>query len=436
MRRVTRGRERGAVAVILAILLAGGVIMAALAVSVDVGNVMYERRQLQNAADASSLALAQMCAKEPASCSSDPLDEARLLAAKNAADGAMTLDAADVCASSPLNGTLGVGECTSAGSISNLRDCTPKPDWLKAGIPYVETRPRTQSTTGGNSSILPTFFSRLVAGGSEGAGYTACARAAWGPLGSSKPSLPLVMGLCNWNLATANGTRFMESMPYSPAPNTNSAVPSLKDKSGVIHAPQDFLAMIFGGVNGSETDIVDKFPCTPDLQNPPGKYGPGGFGWLKTCKSLGSAEPLCEDQNVCFAPIIGSGTAGGDPGSSVPTDCKDELKNFVGHEVDVPVVTAVAGTGAGLTYTVKGISTFFLAGYHNVNSAQPPDKNGYRPDVAAYADKACMLKNKKGVYEPYKSTCVWGWFTSPIREVGSIDPSVPSRGPSVIQPAG
>ena len=59
-RRSLRGerRDRGAAAVLVTVLLAGGVIMGMLALSVDVGTLMLERRQLQNGADATSLALA------------------------------------------------------------------------------------------------------------------------------------------------------------------------------------------------------------------------------------------------------------------------------------------------------------------------------------------------------------------------------------------
>lgn len=74
-----RRRERGGVAVIVAVLLAGGVLIGMLALSVDVGQIMYERRQLQNGADATSLALAQRCAANEADC--DPTNVSSLLSA-------------------------------------------------------------------------------------------------------------------------------------------------------------------------------------------------------------------------------------------------------------------------------------------------------------------------------------------------------------------
>src|SRR4029450_2782815 len=76
MRRLssrTRGRhDAGAVAVIVSVLVGTGVILGTLALSVDIGAIMSERRELQNGADASSRALAQLCAKKDPACTDDP----------------------------------------------------------------------------------------------------------------------------------------------------------------------------------------------------------------------------------------------------------------------------------------------------------------------------------------------------------------------------
>ncbi len=54
---------------IVAVVLGGGVLLGASALAIDVGNMMFERRQLQNGADASSQKLAQICAKDLTKCS-------------------------------------------------------------------------------------------------------------------------------------------------------------------------------------------------------------------------------------------------------------------------------------------------------------------------------------------------------------------------------
>ena len=59
---MTQRHERGAVGTIVGVLLAVGVVFGFLAISVDVGGLLWERRQLQNAADAAALSLATECA--------------------------------------------------------------------------------------------------------------------------------------------------------------------------------------------------------------------------------------------------------------------------------------------------------------------------------------------------------------------------------------
>lgn len=185
--RRVRG-EQGGVAVIVAILFSGMVIIGMLAVSVDLGNLAYERRQVQNGADATSLALAQACATDVNTCK--PNSAADLLD-PNARDATMQYDSrADALQGACGRGTAAqVGStplCHSANSdapVADLLECPPLPPWLRGAglnIPYVETYSKTQTGTGTNDKLfLP--FSRVLANGASGdKGTSACARAAWG----------------------------------------------------------------------------------------------------------------------------------------------------------------------------------------------------------------------------------------------------------------
>lgn len=452
MRRMTRGRrrplgERGAVAIVTAVVVMV-VALAALAMSIDVGRMTWERSQTQNAADASVMALARLCAKDPSQCTD--ANAATVAGSPTLLGGNSFEDSLGQLSDQPYpSGICGRNTALSQpcdknpGSWTKLQQCPPVPNWLNTGlgmnVPYVETYAKTKSNDG---DVLRSIF------GAQSTTQITCARAAWGPLGSSRPSLPLVVGACNWSIATEGGTKFMSSPPYMPGASPTTAVPSILTKpqspseSAILLTPDQFITTIFGPVNGSEVDVLKaKFPDCPtaDLSagSPSGQYNPGGFGWLTTCGQLGSTEPLCAGQNDCFAPIPGSGIVGGQPGGSLPTPyCSNELANFVGQEVDVPVVSFVQNNGSNLEYTVDGIATFYLAGYHSISAAHPSDKDAYKPDVPAYAEKACMYLNPSGVYKFYKSACMWGWFTSPLRQVGTIDPSVHDRGTDVVQPAG
>ena len=64
-RRMVLGRERGSVTTIVAALFGFMVILGATSLSIDVGSLMWERRQLQAGADAASLAMARLCALNP-----------------------------------------------------------------------------------------------------------------------------------------------------------------------------------------------------------------------------------------------------------------------------------------------------------------------------------------------------------------------------------
>ncbi|MHA6524909.1 pilus assembly protein TadG-related protein [Tessaracoccus sp. G1721] len=82
--------DRGAVAIMMAILLVA--LVGFTAISVDVGALWWDRKELQNGADAAALALAQTCASETG-CDSEELEEHWALhyAKANKTDGDVTL---------------------------------------------------------------------------------------------------------------------------------------------------------------------------------------------------------------------------------------------------------------------------------------------------------------------------------------------------------
>src|SRR6201996_3498968 len=85
-RRMGAGDDRGAIAVLVAVLLAGGVLLGMGALVVDVGLISSEREQLQSGADAAALAVAEACAINDADCA-DPAQLATRYADENAKDG-------------------------------------------------------------------------------------------------------------------------------------------------------------------------------------------------------------------------------------------------------------------------------------------------------------------------------------------------------------
>lgn len=308
-------RERGATATILATFLAGGVIMGMLAVSVDLGNLAYERRQVQNAADATSMALASKCAADEANCDPDNADVKSLLGANSHDDVSRfnTLPYAEgACAHGPglPVGTV-LAPCTVAGSVSELGKCPPVSSGLDPSIPYVETYVATDTIGNGDKLFLP--FSRVLAGGAAGdKGSSACARAAWGkPVGYSA-SLPMTFSSCEWKTQTADGTDYVENGPLGAQPGYGGANPWPDVSKEVVIQLHD---------PGDESSDCDWN----------GKDTAGGFGWL-------------DGDGDCEAKVTEDDWVHIDTGANVPQDCKDKLPALHQTVIEIPVFDCIVAS--------------------------------------------------------------------------------------------
>ena len=65
-----RRSERGAIAVLVTVLMGGGVLTGMGALAVDIGQLWAEREQLQSGAVSAALGLAKGCGRDPATCGS------------------------------------------------------------------------------------------------------------------------------------------------------------------------------------------------------------------------------------------------------------------------------------------------------------------------------------------------------------------------------
>lgn len=392
-----REREKGAVASIAAILVSSGVVMGMLALTVDVGNIMAERRQLQNGADAATLALARGCSKVPiaASCSTAAQASSALesLAGANSVDGLQSLPATDA-SSQPLicgRNVPTLPTCTVAASAADLAACLPLPTTLDAAAPYVETRTTTK-TAGSEPNALTSFFAKAAVPGYTDKQYTACSRAAWGPPSGTGATLPLTIGNCEWVKLTASGTKYAPSPPYSPAPGSaTTSLPSNVKAGGYVVGIQSH----------ADSNNVD-----PSCRKANGEYYPGGFGWLS--------------ETDCVTTISADATVVGETGAAVPNGCKTavNLNQYLGKEVFVPISVTATGTGTSATYTMDGVASFFMAGYSSLPSGGTS---------AVYKDELNVCANK----------CIWGWFTSGLMPVStSIGPPNSAKGAVNIVPLG
>jgi Flp pilus assembly protein TadG len=238
-------RDRGAIGVLLSILLSGGVLFGFGSLVVDAGQLYANRADLQNGADAAALAVAKSCAN--GACNAGL---AAQYAGSNAKSGLAAVTA--VC------GTALGGCAASTGAIT---DCPAAP----AGVGYVDVHTATQ-TAGGGTLLAPSFARTLLGmSGYQGSRVYACARATYGAALQSH-SLGVTLSYCAWSALTS-GSKY----------GTEIAV--------LIHS--------------------SAIPCS----GPAGQNVPGGFGWLasdSSCTatidlttSTASSDPGNNVSNAC-----------------------------------------------------------------------------------------------------------------------------------------
>jgi Flp pilus assembly protein TadG len=318
-RRLTGLRDggRGAIGVLVAVLIGAGVLLGMAALVIDVGQLYENRAELQNGADAAALAVAKSCAT--GTC--DPST-----AAKYANDNASSLTGGKalvnfVCGATGTNGTVPVGSglCPVAKNV-----CPPNPP---AGANFVDVETSTLLPNG--STLLPPVFAGTLAGSHSGGTVFACAQVEWGGPATSA-TVGFTISACTWdaavgwNPATGQAT-FAPPPPYPPNPAVSF----------------DQTVYLKGGPN---------LPgCTTE---PNGAAGPGNFGWT-------------DDPNGNCTTFVNAGIYGGNTGNSVSQACKLKLQSWQANRtvLDVPAYVMITNPGANATYTLAGFAEFVITGY-------------------------------------------------------------------------
>lgn len=241
MRRLNS--ERGGVAVFVAILLV--VVFGMGALVIDVGQMYWERRQLQTGAEAGALALAQDCVDGVLSCeSADPVDLAA--AAQPYAD----LNSADE--RSDVAGELLEGIPHAMPHGIDPAVCEPGGDVAPNPLATLDTVKVTTETI--DASNEASFITHILAPvlGFDATTVSACAVAMWG-YAASASTFPLVISACEYDHGTTT---------TYPAPHPNSG--AVQEK------------LLFHAGTGGET-------CSAQAgQDTDGDgFLPAGFGWIE-----------------------------------------------------------------------------------------------------------------------------------------------------------
>jgi hypothetical protein len=314
-------RERGGVAVIVAVLLAGGVLLGMAAFVVDVGTLYTEREELLSGADSAAQTLALDCARQSPLCGNADLTRAVTAANANAKDGLSNVDL--ICGS--VSGVPGLTSCPAAAP-GNYTACLGTPP--NNGVNWIEVHTSTEVPGGG--TVLPAVFAQTIVPGYSGSTVKACSRVAWGP---ATGGLAVTVSQCEWNKYTSNGTSYAPKPPYPPNPATSF------EQVILLHDPK-------AKDNGCGA-------------GPAGQDAPGGFGWTDSAT------------NDCLTTIVNNQYTG-DTGNNFPKDCQQVFADAWTNKtvLNIPIYTNVNGQGNNTTYTGGDSAGFVLTGWSLPGSKQ------------------------------------------------------------------
>ncbi|HEY8651472.1 MAG TPA: Tad domain-containing protein [Dermatophilaceae bacterium] len=422
MLRLTRFRERedGAIAIIVAMLFFFGVMLALGALTVDVGNINADRRQLQNSADAVALAVAQQCATT-GTCAPTATNLGDLANA-NAADNATAIKRVDnqLPLSAPVTTPAYPAICGNATgllpcqttwiqSMSNLQECPSDPP---TGVNYVRVYAETKNSAGNN--ILPYYFGAAITGIS-GANQQACATVVWGP--PSGAAAPITLSYCEW--AAATGSDPLHPVLDGTGTYANPPVgagPGYPGYGAANPWPTPAPQLPLQGADGQEIIIQLQGAHATTCSSWNGHDVPGGFGYLSSSTS-------------CTSVALVGGWIKVDTGNTLPGGCPSMLPYF-NTVIYLPVFDCVAtgtvstpptgtvtscasGNGNNTWYRIAGYAKFYLSGYVTSGSGVP-DKNNDRTQTVT-PQAPCSGSDR----------CLSGWFLKGLVETPPAPPPPP-----------
>jgi hypothetical protein len=308
--------DGGSVSIIATVLFVGGVIFGLAALVVDGGRLYVERAELQRAADAAVLALAQECAGDTSRCTSTTL--AKLYADSNAEDGRHAVVA--IC------GTGGPGLSACAPALTDV--CPVK------GTRHIAVHLQTESLTG-SSLVAPIFARALLGSDHDGTSVRACAVAGWGVPGNFDIRLGIAIDERCWE--ARNGA------PLIGEDNSKESTAADWEQS---------IALQFGQANVDCAGINGGFSLLD--QELSGEYA---------CRPLIRTGALVE--------VVSRVT--------ITQQCRDYLRSSHNRIVPIAIydsnftVDDEKPTGSKLTLRIKGFAYFHVSGYripgNNLNEA-------------------------------------------------------------------
>jgi Flp pilus assembly protein TadG len=328
-----RGNDRGAVALLVALLLGAGALTGLLGLVVDGGRLYAERRVVQNGADAAALAVAQNCALERPECASQASGQAvaGTFANLNASDDGRT-SVTELCGSAPLV------PCPSIGSTPKWSDC-------QTDVTGNYARVRTRSEDAAGSAFFLPIFAGVLSGSSDELTVGACSQVKWGGAKSAPIQFPFLLPACAPLLE--EGLKVIEDFDPND-PSTSCTV------NGITYNPVT-KGFAFGTLPGANTNCATT--VTVDV---------GDVIAVET-----SLTQVCGTKiDTVLDPIIAAG-----------------------NPIVLPVVGAHTRTGQGnYDFTILSFKSFTLTGYKlkNITGGTPPPGGWSQTVCGQGAQRSCL----------------------------------------------
>lgn len=373
--------DRGAVATIFVLLAGSGFFVVLLAMTADAGTLYLERRATENAADATSLAVASFCALGSPECASSASlqAKAREFANLNSNDGRSKVEA--LCGFAPLLNCSG----------DSVSKCKVVPSNIQR---YGRVTLSTENSDG-TTSVNSPFLSTLLGNENLSLKSISCSQSAWGKANSARIPLPLAITICDYQ---AEGFKILRDYRSQ----LTSCPTIIKDIQGFNISPQP-TNLINGWAIFAPTN--EQLLCLSSRN-------------ITVGMSIDTLPPGAERCND--AGISGS-------------ESKGVLAQFIsanlGKKVFIPVIASTSGTGTGsaqrVSARVVGFFTFIFYGY----------------DLGSQIKDGCgrySCSEFNGVSAAQcgsQSACIWGKFTRGIVPGASVsrDTSFPPVGAQAVE---
>lgn len=328
-RRSRRRDERGAFAILFALLAL--VLMVLSAFTVDLGQAYVSKRQLQTAADAGALAAVQVYKGQTASCSSLLTNTTLQAQAQTAADKWAAMNR-----SGGVGSTIALG-CNAAGGLTvdySVSGSTPQVfGGLVTGGSTITTERSSQATIGGGVSV-----------------------------GNLRP-----WGICSSSTKTLGVVTFVPTYGASTGAETSTSI------CGSTQPPGNWwVGQCVGQSNGTPgtiSAVANGCPTTTTYTVVPNQ----------AANDTSSTTLYNWFLKECPAKTVGSFCLSGDTGSNALNQTDSAWQGLVGTYFQMPVFCttpdcsafafAQQGNGNGASYGIEEIATVQLCGFHMKNDS-------------------------------------------------------------------